>query len=57
MRCGFCEGCAGRPEDAGGVVRGVEGAVEVGGGGAETGEEGGVQAGMRPVLIVGAEGV
>ena len=57
MRRGFGENRAGRPAGANEVVRGVERAGEGGGGWAEAGEEGGVQLGVRPVLIVGAEGV
>src|SRR5208283_3868483 len=57
MGRGLGEGCAGRPAGADGVVRGVEGAVEAGAGGAEARERGGVEFGVAPVLIVGAEGV
>ena len=57
VRGGLGQRCAGRPAGVNEVLGGIEGAVEVGEGGAAAGEHGGMGFGVRPVLIVGAEGV
>ena len=57
MRRGFGQRCTGGPTSVDGVVRGVEGAVELCLGCAVADKFGGVGFGVIPVLIVGAEGV